>query len=104
MSDEGTKERIRNCRSRLRMVMSCARKHLQIKRGGHRQAEVLALASIGLTDRQIAETLQASQETIGTHWQRVMKQLDAATRTEAVAIILEREIAALTDRQDTEQV
>ena len=54
--------------------------------------EVLELAELGMTDRQIADRLFLSEATVGTYWRRVMAKLNASTRTQAVALKLRKEI------------
>lgn len=87
---------------RLRMVHQAAQRHLNSPKGGHRQADVLAMASIGLTDREIAQKLGMSPETVSTYWRRVMALFGASSRTEAVAILLVRELNRVqsTDKGD----
>ena len=95
MTDEEIKARIQACKARVKLVRHCALQHLESKRGAERQNELLALASIGLPDREIARVLCVSPETVSTYWTRLLKTLGATSRTEAVAIVLEREIATL---------
>jgi DNA-binding NarL/FixJ family response regulator len=51
----------------------------------HREFQVLKLLSAGLGNREIAEELHISTETVKTHTERLYKRLDATTRTDAVA-------------------
>ena len=90
------------CRKRLRMVLEVAKRHLALPQGGTRKAEILALASIGLSDREIADVLKISVDTIGTHWRRATKELGASNRTEALAILFEREFDWLSARDEAE--
>jgi two-component system NarL family response regulator len=57
-----------------------------IPRLSTRELEVLHLLSGGLTNRQIAERLSLSRETVKTHVERVFRRLGAADRTEAVSL------------------
>jgi PAS domain S-box-containing protein len=50
-----------------------------------RQQEVLALVSEGLCNRAIAKRLVVSETTIKSHLREILRRLDAANRTEAVA-------------------
>jgi PAS domain S-box-containing protein len=54
----------------------------------NREEEILLLASRGLTDRQISGELGIRAGTINTHWSRIRLKLGAATRSEAVSILL----------------
>lgn len=51
----------------------------------HRELRVLALASEGLTDRQIGATLSISATTVVTYWGRIRTKLGLHTRSELVA-------------------
>lgn len=51
-----------------------------------REAEVLALAAEGLSNRQIGERLYISGKTVSVHMSRVLGKLGAGGRAEAVAI------------------
>lgn len=50
-----------------------------------REAEILACASKGLTDKQIAMELGISRDTVGTYWRRILLRYRASSRTEVVA-------------------
>ncbi|MEI9811485.1 MAG: LuxR C-terminal-related transcriptional regulator [Acidobacteriota bacterium] len=50
-----------------------------------REMEVLRVLSDGLGNREIAEKLFVSEATVKTHVQRIMRKLDATSRTQAVA-------------------
>lgn len=54
----------------------------------NREEQILLLASRGLTDRQISGELGIRAGTINTHWSRIRLKLGAATRSEAVSILL----------------
>jgi LuxR family maltose regulon positive regulatory protein len=59
-----------------------------VLRGGSltkREAEVLALVALGLTNKEIAQRLDLSRRTVETHVERVLGKLNAASRTRAVA-------------------
>ena len=60
-----------------------------------REAQVARLAAEGLTDAQIAERLGISASTVGEYWKRLLGRLGAHSRTQAVALLAEGEIAAL---------
>jgi len=63
----------------------------------NREEQILLLASRGLTDRQISAELGIRAGTINTHWSRIRLKLGAATRSEAVSILL-KEKATLTQQ------
>lgn len=50
-----------------------------------RELEVLRVMATGATNSQIGQSLGISQHTVRNHVQSVMRKLDAATRTDAVA-------------------
>jgi LuxR family maltose regulon positive regulatory protein len=50
-----------------------------------REMEVLRVMSEGLGNREIGERLFVSEATVKTHVQRILRKLDAASRTQAVA-------------------
>lgn len=54
-----------------------------------RQQEVLALVAEGLANRAIAQRLVVSETTIKSHLREILRRLDAANRTEAVARYLQ---------------
>ena len=51
-----------------------------------REVEVLQLIADGLGNREIANVLYVSEETVKTHVQRLLRKLDANGRAHAVAI------------------
>jgi DNA-binding NarL/FixJ family response regulator len=51
-----------------------------------RELEVLGLVARGLTDRQIAEALFVSRNTVGVHVSRILGKLEVSTRTEAASV------------------
>lgn len=57
-----------------------------------REIEVLRLAAEGLRNRQIAERLFISEETVKVHMKRLMDKLGASDRTQAVSIAVKRGI------------
>ncbi len=60
-----------------------------------REIEVLQLVGGGNRNRDIAEKLFISEETVKVHIKHVMEKLEASDRTEAVAIALRRGIIQL---------
>jgi NarL family two-component system response regulator LiaR len=57
-----------------------------------REREVLALMIEGLTNPQIAERLVMSRSTVKFHVSNILSKLGVATRTEAVALALQRDL------------
>ncbi|MEP6904161.1 MAG: response regulator transcription factor [Actinomycetota bacterium] len=60
-----------------------------------REIEVLQLVGGGNRNRDIAEKLFISEETVKVHIKHIMEKLDASDRTEAVAIAIRRGIIQL---------
>ena len=58
----------------------------------HREIEVLQALKSGRTSREIAGTLGISERTVKFHTTNIMRKLQAANRTEAVALALEQGI------------
>ena len=52
-----------------------------------RQQKLVALVAKGLTNKEIANQLNLSEFTVRNHIQRILKQVDAGNRTEAVEVI-----------------
>ncbi len=52
----------------------------------HREHEVLRLIATGATNRQIAQSLTISKETVKTHVSNILRKLGAASRAEAVGL------------------
>ena len=57
-----------------------------------RESEVLALMSQGLSNPQIAEKLIVSQSTVKFHVSSVLSKLGVASRTEAVALAIQKQL------------
>jgi DNA-binding NarL/FixJ family response regulator len=53
----------------------------------HRQGQLLALVARGMTNKEIATNLNLSEFTVKNHLRRIMKQVDAESRYEAVDVI-----------------
>jgi len=53
----------------------------------HRQLELVSLVAKGLTNKEIAVSLNLSEFTVKNHMRRIMKQVDAQDRFEAVDVI-----------------
>jgi DNA-binding NarL/FixJ family response regulator len=53
----------------------------------HRQLELVGLVARGLTNKEIAANLNLSEFTVKNHVRRIMKQVDADDRHEAVAVV-----------------
>src|SRR5215471_16801831 len=52
-----------------------------------RQSQLVALVARGLTNKEIAASLNLSEFTVKNHLRRIMRQVDAQSRTEAVEVI-----------------
>ena len=52
-----------------------------------RQQQLVALVAKGLTNKEIASHLNLSEFTVRNHIHRILKQVDAETRSEAVETI-----------------
>jgi DNA-binding NarL/FixJ family response regulator len=71
----------------------------------HREKQVLRLVVLGATNREIATKLYLAESTVKTHLSSAFRKLDARSRSEAVARILDPEsgygvgILDLTDEQ-----
>jgi DNA-binding NarL/FixJ family response regulator len=57
----------------------------------HREKQVLNLVVAGCTNRQIADALYLSESTVKTHVSSAFAKLDARSRAEAAAIVLDPE-------------
>jgi DNA-binding NarL/FixJ family response regulator len=53
----------------------------------HRQGQLVALVARGLTNKEIAASLNLSEFTVKNHLRRIMKQVDVDSRHEAVDVI-----------------
>ncbi len=53
-----------------------------------REREILELAALGRTDKEIASVLGISTETVSTYWRRIRQRYGAASRTEVVALAM----------------
>jgi len=53
----------------------------------NRQRQLMSLVAMGLSNKEIAANLNLSEFTVKNHIYRVMKQVDAQTRHEAVSLI-----------------
>ena len=58
-----------------------------------REVEVIRLVATGKTDREIAEELIISVNTVGNHVRSILNKTNAANRTEATAYAVRRGLA-----------
>jgi PAS domain S-box-containing protein len=65
--------------------------NLEPYKGTQREAQVMALAADGFTDKMISQHLGISTDTVSTYWKRVMVKYEAASRTEAIAKCIREE-------------
>lgn len=56
-----------------------------------REAEIVFLASKGLTDKEIAREVKLSTYTVRSYWVRICNKLNAHNRTQAVSIVVASE-------------
>jgi DNA-binding NarL/FixJ family response regulator len=52
-----------------------------------RQAEVLHLACMGLTNREIGKRLHVTEDSVKSHMRRILAQLEATDRAHATALV-----------------
>ena len=69
--------------------------HISEKPLSGREIEVLRLVAVGAHNRDIAERLSVSEETVKVHMQHIMRKLGAKDRTEATTIAIQRGIIHL---------
>lgn len=69
--------------------------------GRSRQEQILLMAAEGLTDKEIANRLGLSPETVGTYWRRILAKYSACSRTEVVAKVIRLQAqASLSQAED----
>lgn len=56
----------------------------------YRQRELIALVAQGLTNKEIAARLNLSEFTVKNHVHRIMRNVEAGTRQEAVDVVRAR--------------
>jgi DNA-binding CsgD family transcriptional regulator len=66
-----------------------------LKRLSHRESEVLAMASTGLTNAQMAERLEVTVHAVKFHLASIYRKLGVGNRTEAAVLFLRSEGQAL---------
>lgn len=64
-----------------------------------REAEVLTLVSLGLTDREIGVQLRICTKTASTHVAHILDKLDASGRAHAVGLAYRRGLISWEDEQ-----
>ena len=69
-----------------------------------REREVLALVSIGRTNRQIADELFISESTAGVHVSNILGKLGVASRTEAAGIAVRLDLGSVHAADATDPV
>lgn len=60
-----------------------------------RQREIIELIATGCGDKEIAETLGISADTVDMHIREIFARLEAKTRAHAVALYILKEAGAL---------
>lgn len=68
-----------------------------------REVEVLKLVAQGMTNLNMAELLEISERTVGTHISNILNKLHLANRTQAALYALRTGIANLYSNQDGDQ-
>lgn len=66
-----------------------------------RREQIMRLAAMGMTDKQIAAKLEISRHTVDCHWRRLRERLSSASRTETVSAWLTEQ--AERRREDVER-
>jgi DNA-binding NarL/FixJ family response regulator len=72
-------------------VPSSLRSQIAPRALSHREKQILALVVLGLTNRQIADELFLAESTVKTHLSSAFGKLDAHSRADATARILDPE-------------
>jgi DNA-binding NarL/FixJ family response regulator len=72
-------------------VPPALRRHLAPRPLSHREKEILGLVVLGYTNRQIADRLFVAESTVKTHLASVFTKLDARSRSEVTALVLDPE-------------
>lgn len=67
-----------------------------------RELQVLELAAEGNTDKQIAQVLDISKDTVASYWRRILLKYDAVSRTEVVARHAEQKALAWMEERGRE--
>jgi two-component system response regulator DegU len=70
-----------------RMVQSAHKTKANESRLTHRQVQLMNLVASGLSNKEIATTLNLSQFTVKNHLRRVMRQVEATNRYDAVELV-----------------
>jgi DNA-binding NarL/FixJ family response regulator len=72
-------------------VPAALRRQLAPQALSHREKQILSLVVAGYTNRQIADELFVAESTVKTHLSSAFAKLDARSRAEAAALILDPE-------------
>lgn len=76
-------------------VAACIAEHLSEEPPSKREEEVLQLAIKGNRNRDIAERLFISEETVKAHMRHILQKLGGSDRTQAITIAARRGIIQL---------
>jgi DNA-binding NarL/FixJ family response regulator len=71
----------------------------QVVNFSKRETQVLKLAAVGKTNRDIGKTLFISESTVKFHMHAILNKLDAGNRTEAVSIAIQQGVITLTPEE-----
>jgi DNA-binding NarL/FixJ family response regulator len=64
-----------------------------------RELELLQLLAMGKKNREIADTLGISEDTVGFHTNKIFKRLGTSDRTQAVVLAIRRRLISIPDIQ-----
>jgi len=73
------------------VVPRALRRQIAPRALSHREKQILGLVVLGYTNRQIADKLFVAESTVKTHLSSAFGKLDARSRSEAAALILDPE-------------
>ena len=57
-----------------------------------REIQLVALCAQGMSDKEVAQSLSLSVQTVATYWKRLKRRLNAGNRSEVIAMTLRGEV------------